>query len=181
MSLAIYSFSETDRETFVTFWSNKYQYTLENLYVDNIQQPLNENRVTNLFFWKNGKRLSARKLQSVRENYIAHLENLPALNNTVQLQNYFAQLDGGMIWNFFWLHCINPNLSPIFDQHTYRAYKFISDNVVSEISELTDNEKSDFYFNNYIPFFNQFINNENRRVDKALFMFGKFLKSWSIA
>ncbi|MBA4317161.1 MAG: hypothetical protein C0412_02060 [Flavobacterium sp.] len=181
MSLVIYSFSETDQDTFITFWSNKYQYSLENLYVENIQHPLNENRVTNLYLWKNGKRLSARKLQSVRENYIAHLENLPLLDNVVQLQNYFAQLNGGMIWNFFWLHCINPNMSPIFDQHTYRACKFISTNIVSELSELNDYEKSDFYFNNYIPFFNQFDNNENRRVDKALFMFGKFLKTWSIA
>lgn len=181
MSLAIYSFLETDQETFITFWSNKYKYSLENLYVENIQRPLNENRVINLFFWKNGKNLSARKLQSVKENYIAHLENLPPLNNIIQLQNYFAQLNGGMIWNFFWLHCINPNLAPIFDQHTFRACKFISANVVSELFELDDNAKSYFYFNNYIPFFNQFPNNEDRRVDKALFMFGKFLKTWSIA
>ncbi|MCL4550410.1 MAG: hypothetical protein M1480_13690 [Bacteroidetes bacterium] len=178
MSLSIYSFSETDQETFINFWSNKYQYSLENLYVHNIQPPLSENSVLNLFHWKNGMRLSTAKLQSVRNNYIALLDNLPELNNLEQGRNYYAQLNGRMIWNLFWLHCINPNLFPIFDQHTYRACNYILNNAVAELSELNDNEKINFYFDTYIQFFNEFHNNENRRIDKAFFMFGRFLKKW---
>lgn len=178
MSLSIYMLSETDQETFISFWSSKYQYSLENLYSENIQQPFNENSVTKLFIWKNGKNLSSAKLQSVKNNYVALLENLPQLQNLEQGKHFFDQLNGGLIWNFFWLHCINPQLFPIFDQHTYRACQLIYENRSSEIDELNVAEKVDFYFNNYITFFNQFQNNNNRRIDKALFMFGKFLKTW---
>ena len=180
MCLSIYTFLESDQETFITFWSSKYNYSLENLYSENIGQPFDENRITKLFVWKNGKNLSNPKLQSVRSNYLSTIEHLPQLQTLEQGQTFFSQLNGGMIWNFFWLHCIKPELFPIFDQHTYRACKFIITGVVSEISELNDNEKSNFYFTTYIPFFNQFTDNENRRVDKALFTFGKYLKSWSI-
>ena len=177
--MRIYTLTETDQETFINFWSNKYVYPLENLYVENIHHPLNENSVINLFIWKNNGNLSNRKLQSVRNNYIGLLDNLPILNDADTGINYIAQLNGGIIWNIFWLHCLNPNLFPIFDQHTYRACKFILNDTVSEISEIKDVEKVNFYFQTYKDFFNnQFDNNENRRVDKALFMFGRFLKKW---
>jgi hypothetical protein len=180
MAYLIYSLVESNEEQFVTFWSNKYRYSLENLYVDNIGQQYNDSRIMNLFIWKNGKNLSTQKQKSVRVNYINRLGNLPVIENINQGRDYFALLNGGIIWNLFWLHCINPNMFPIFDQHTYRAHKFIADNSLSEIDELNKNQRVEFYFNNYIPFFNQFTNNMNRRVDKALFMFGKYLKTWPI-
>lgn len=178
MSTKIFNLIETNKEDFINFWSQKYHYPLEEKYTTNIGEPFTKDRITNLFIWKNGRNLSFQKHISINNNYISYLENLPNLNNKNDGRDYFEQLNGGIIWNFFWLHCLNRNLFPIFDQHTYRACKFITNNFIHEISELDNNNKSNFYFSNYIEFFEQFIDNENRRVDKALFMYGKFLKKW---
>ena len=66
--------------------------------------------------------------------------------NIEQGKAYFARLNGGVIWNFFWLHCTNPTLFPIFDQHTYRAQKFIAENRLTEISYLNDKLVNHFFY-----------------------------------
>ena len=90
---------------FVRFWSARYRYPLMNLYIDNIGSPLTEERVLNLYRWKNGTRnISARKLQSIQINYIQALANLPAIANAHAAREYLEGIGGGTVWGIFWLH-----------------------------------------------------------------------------
>lgn len=180
MRYLTYSIVESDIQVFISFWSKKYQYIHERLYEENIDKPLNKKRVKVLYFWKNGCKIAEPKERSIKNNYIPSLLTLPVLNNIEQGKQYFASLKGGVIWNIFWLHCLKSNMFPIFDQHTYRACTYLLGNGIADISELTPRKIKDFYFDTYIPFFNQFGYSADRRVDKALFTFGKFLKKWNL-
>lgn len=176
MPLFILRNEECTREEFVAYWSQGYSYLLEELYLINIGAERTRESVLSLYKWKNGKNLSQRKLQSIEENYFAQLE-APGLNTIYEGIQRFNALNGGPIWDIFWLHINNPDLFPIFDQHTFRAYYFIE---YGEIRELPEGRTQirDIYFNYYIPFFNEFAGVDQRMVDKALFTFGRFLKKY---
>jgi len=180
MEYLIYSPIEMEKQDFIAFWAQKHFYSLEYLYEENIGQTLNRERVIKLFTWKNGGNIATKKIRSIEDNYLPSLIEIPVLNNIENGRIYLESLGGGVIWNIFWLHCLKPQLFPIFDQHTYRAYKFITESRIAETAELKDNEKIELYLKNYIHFFSQLGSNENRKVDKALFMYGRFLKNWDL-
>ena len=58
--------SQVTPKNFVRFWEQLYSGYDEDFYREHIGQPLTEERITNWFKWKNGRRLSARKAQTVR-------------------------------------------------------------------------------------------------------------------
>jgi hypothetical protein len=92
-------------------------------------------------------------------------------------RKYIANFTGGGIWDIFWLHCLAPNIFPIFDQHTYRAMAKIKCITPPEI-ETTRPRKLAAYFDRYLSFVDDFGSDVNRRdLDKALFAYGRFLKS----
>lgn len=71
-------------------------------------------------------------------------------------------------------HCVAPQPWPIFDQHTYRAMHFMK---TGEPKEIPD-KKSDIYTayrEDYIPFVKR-LNAAPRKIDKALYSFGQFLR-----
>ncbi|MGH8569496.1 MAG: hypothetical protein ACREXU_16195 [Gammaproteobacteria bacterium] len=167
-----------DPGQFVAFWSARYKYDNEYLYDQNIGQSHSVNRVWRLFEWKNGTiNIAARKRQSVETVYLPQLASLPTLRTHAEGRTYVGGLAGGAIWNIFWLHCLNRGLFPIFDQHTYRAMASIEGLTVREIPS-TREDKTAIYFDQYIPFLaRRFPNQAERDLDKALFTYGRFLKS----
>lgn len=76
---------------------------------------------------------------------------------------------------YFYLHCLEPSKWPIYDQHTHRAMKYIKNGKISEIG-TTSKQKFESYTKEYIPFIKSFGTIDNRKLDKALFAFGQFLK-----
>jgi hypothetical protein len=107
---------------FVSFWSAQYRYGLEHLYDRNIGQTLTEESVWSRYTWKNGtKNIAVKKQESIRNVYLPELKSLPTLFTVGDGKKYIQSLEGGAIWNIFWLHCLNPKIFPIFDQHTYRS------------------------------------------------------------
>jgi hypothetical protein len=95
-NMIIYEPKKVNREAFVDFWSQRYQYTQEHLYNDNIGLPATSDRVLNLFVWKNGTPLSALKLQSVRQNYVQRIEELlsiPPNENALEFLERFSDPD----------------------------------------------------------------------------------------
>ena len=167
----------TDGKDFVNFWRKQYFYDLEYLYDENIEKlPLDENAVWALFKWKNGtEEIAQKKKQSIIRVYLPQLKKLPTLKSLQDGKNYLVCLHGGAIWDIFWLHCSNPRLFPIFDQHTYRSMAKISGMTLGEIPS-TRSEKIRSYFEEYIPFTKQFRNASLRDLDRALFAYGRFLK-----
>lgn len=176
MKLKIPEWRNTDAIGFIKFWSDKYSYNLEHLYDNNIRQPLTEQRVWDLFKWKNGtEKIAKKKQQSIRTIYLPQLRQLPNLNDVNAGKTYLATLQGGAIWDIFWLHCLRPDLFPMFDQHTYRAMARINSLPLSEIPDVRE-QKIGIYFDQFIPFLHQFGQVNQRSLDKALFTYGRFLK-----
>ena len=172
----IYQPLQATLDQFVEFWSLRYAYIDEQLYINNIGQYLTEQRILDLFRWKNGTPLSNRKLASVNRNFIQRrqeLIQLPPEENVTNFLNLF--INGGAIWRIFWLHCWQPDRFPIYDQHVHRAMTFIQTGVAEEIPQY-DPRKVEAYINRYLPFHSQFAAIDGRSVDKALWSFGKFLK-----
>lgn len=177
MYLEVISRHQADQKTFVDFWASKYVYPQENLYADNIGQPLTADSVRSLYHWKNGtSKLSTRKTRSVETIYIAALDDAPKLTSIAEGQAYIGRLDGGAIWDIFWLHCLARHLFPIFDQHTYRAMVMIDSGNPEEIPRGRA-RKLDSYFTKYIPFLDRFKGFPRENLDRALFTYGRFLKS----
>jgi hypothetical protein len=166
-----------NEKDFVDFWSKQYSYDLEHLYDESIKKtPLDENAVWALYKWKNGtEEIAQKKKQSITSVYLPELVRLPVLKSLEDGKDYLASLRGGAIWNIFWLHCINPEVFPIFDQHTYRSMAKISGMALSEIPS-TRPHKIRSYFEEYIPFTKHFGDVSLRDLDKALFAYGRFLK-----
>jgi hypothetical protein len=164
---------ETGPDDFIEFWASRYVDPRESLYDENIGKPLTPESVMALFEWKNGGKLSDRKKTSVHQHYVSRI-NEPLPHEVRGFLKSFGLNNGGSIWPIFWLHCCNQQF-PIFDQHVYRAMTFIQHRESDELNKYSDKQKIDFYLDRYIPFYAQ-LGNLDRRADKALWMFGKFLK-----
>ena len=158
-----------DINEFIEHWAPKYTYQTEYKYDNNIGKPLTKRSRLELFEWKNGSVISALKLKSIEKNYPYSFKG----DKAARYLNH--KESGGAIWNIFYLHCLEPSKWPIFDQHTYRAMKFMKTGEIVEIKE-SNKFKYESYVNEFIPFFDDFVGLEQREVDKALFSFGQFLK-----
>lgn len=177
MKLEILSRTSADASAFVKHWSKFYTYPNASLYDDNIGKPLTSAKVWDLYKWKNGtSEISARKRQSIAFVYLHRVNDAPKVRTLEAGRNYVQHLGGGGIWDIFWLHCLNPELFPIFDQHTYRAMAKITGTGPSEIPSRRD-QKIAIYFDRYRDFLASFNQIGLRDLDKALFAYGRFLKS----
>jgi hypothetical protein len=177
MTLTTYTARTACEADFVAFWERQYDYPLEPLYTDNIGQPLTADRVHQLFEWKNGFPLSARKRCSIEKNYIARIQELNALPQNTDAAAFLARFAlGGAIWRIFWLHCWQPSCFPIYDQHVHRAMVFIEKQRLEEIP-TADADKVQEYIHRYLPFYQRFQNLNRRSVDKSLWFYGKFVKA----
>ncbi|WP_423798212.1 hypothetical protein [Neobacillus sp. SAB-20_R2A] len=179
-------------EEFILFWESLYSYRPKhaegnNLYFRNIhKQSFATDDILDLFIWKNGMTLSGKKSEIVKDicdrvEFINELKQSSTQRIKEEIQGF---MNKSGVWQIFLLHITKPDYYPIFDQHTYRAYQFIKTGVIREISELKN--INDFYFETYLPFIHEKLNdiqNQTERInriskmDRALFAFGKFLKS----
>ncbi|OLS33750.1 hypothetical protein [Bacillus sp. MRMR6] len=181
-----------DFDSFVSYWESLYAYSPKHsdgndLYFRNIMKDVfSTEDIKELFYWKNGMKLSGKKSMIVDDickeiNLINELKHSHLEYVTSSLPK-FMNRDG--VWQIFLLHILKPDYFPIFDQHTYRAYQYLQTGFIRKITELKD--LNEFYQTTYLPFIHEKLINtatvEERirkigRMDRALFAFGKFLKS----
>jgi hypothetical protein len=161
---------------FVDFWQPLYRYPSEPLYDDNIGERLTADRIRVLFEWKNGGRLSAAKHASVERNFVERRSELEEINHDLPHAEFLARFSqGGAIWRLFWLYIWQPERYPIFDQHVYRAMRWIQTGTPEEIPSV-DARKLTAY-DEFLGFFREsFGDCKPRAADRALFACGKFLK-----
>lgn len=157
---------------FLDHWSKRYRdpkFGDSDKYDPYVGKPLTAQSRRHLFEWKNGSSLSESKRSSVSKNYPFSFPK-----NKLKDRYLDPKTDGGAIWNIFYMHCIDPDRWPIFDQHTYRAMQFMKTGELKKIpSAKAEVYKS--YEQEYVPFVST-LNSEKRKIDKALFAFGQFLK-----
>jgi hypothetical protein len=169
---------------FINFWSNLYNYSdKENIYLKNINSNiLNNHTLLLLFKWKNGSRLSYPKQKSFDKNILSKIETINILKSNFNLSLFLKEFNNiSTIWKIFLLHIINPKMYPIFDQHVFRAMKYIRFSIIEEIP-VDNKHKEKVYFDEYVDFFNTLKselpeNFNNKKIDEALWSIGKFLKS----
>ena len=176
-SLIILTGTQVTPSEFVDFWEQGYCDPNESLYTNNVNAPRTPEVVEALFRWKVG-RLFNKNRARIHGNFISRLNevaSLPLETTPVDFLSRFS--NGGAIWRIFWLHCWNQRF-PIYDQNVHRAMTFIEDGSEEELDGYSDNKKIESYLKRYLPFVRQFDGIDGRRVDRALFAFGKFLKAW---
>lgn len=162
---------------FVKQWSQRYFYPSDELYTSNIGRPLTPDRINSLFVWKNGGPLSSAKRTSVSEHYIRRLPELKRVRASMTAAEFLDTFGGGAIWRIFWLHCWQPGRYPIYDQHVHRSMEYILARRFEEIPKREDAIIAS-YIERYLPFWVKVPSSPDRAVDKALWTFGKFLKSF---
>ena len=173
---------------FIEFWAERYRWQNEELYTENIAGPHTPAGLADLFKWKIGNKLFANKLPLLKRCFIdrrAEADKLLKKLATRQPREVARRFldhfkDGGAIWRIFWLHCWDTRL-PIYDQHVHRAMTFIEDGgQMEELGRYNHARKVELYLDRYLPFFDEFQRMDGRKVDKALWQFGKSLKDASL-
>ncbi len=159
---------------FVSFWERLYSGYDEDFYRENIGQPLTEERIAGWFAWKNGTPLSTKKLKGIRR-YLSPDEHIGDDASTDELKD-FLNRPGGAIWRIFWLHLQHPQHFPIYDQHVHRSMAFMLKWPNLEIPDLNP-AKVRIYLADYRAFFARFDGCNHRQVDRALWSFGRFLRT----
>ena len=122
---------------------------------------------------ENGKRLSTTKQQTFSTYFSDPNATLPEDND----ERDYLTGPGGPIWRAFYLHCRLPEKYPIFDQHVYRAMRFVTLKSRKELPKGTAAVAKE-YVNKYLLFFRSFETENPRRVHMALWQYGKFLKTY---
>ena len=159
------------RRKFVAYWSDQYRYSKEDLYTRNRRKPFTLARLRTLFLWKNGRKLSSRKEATVRH---LHADPLQRHARAPEVRRYLLKR-GGPIWRIFWLHLQRPDRFPVFDRRVYAAMAQITGRGPSTIPSGA-HDKIDAYLDRYVAFFNTFNGFPHRRVDRALFWYGRHLE-----
>jgi hypothetical protein len=176
------TYNKAGYNTFVNFWSDYYIFSQrDNLYTDRIHQSkFTKTDIKMLFEWKNGMKVNGHipKQASIDKviSRLTHVNKLKTHFDLLLFKKHFSDI--AAIWQIFLLHIIQPTQFPIFDQHVYRAHFFLLNKTIGEISNHQPH-KLKYYHNNYLPFFNilKAEITDIRKIDLALWAFGKFLKT----
>ena len=164
-----FHFDFKDEQAFVEHWESKYDAPSDDKYLECIGRPLTEDSLRILFEWKNGSVISKAKTASIAANYPLQFSG----DHRDRYLNH--KQPGGAIWNIFYLHCLDHRQWPIFDQHTYRAMRFIQSSKFAELEQSSQKIYA-VYESEYIPFLAHFSYRDGRSLDRALFTYGQFLK-----
>ena len=167
---------------FVNYWSELYFYEFSDKYNSRIKKEIfSEEDLSELYFWKNGMRLSGPKLNSFNVKILAKLEiinNFKISSNFKIHEFHYEFREVSFVWQIFLLHLIKPNEFPIYDQHIHRAFLYLNNLDWSNIgAALHPDLKAEFYFKTYLPFINKNNKIKIKMIDEAMFTFGKFINT----
>jgi hypothetical protein len=182
IQLPVYRRTAASKKAFIEFWAAQVSARdLEQdqkLYTAHIDKPLSAQTLHALYQWKNQMRLSDAKRRSVQKKYVSLLPALRRLPQNTDPQAFLRRFaHGGAIWGIFLLHCWSRSRYPIYDQHVHRAMTFIRGERREEISGWGHDRKIKAYVERYEPFYRTFDDLHPRTIDRALWVFGRFLKT----
>jgi hypothetical protein len=175
--------------SFCDVWAEQYSdknRDMELYYPAINSETLNEALLLGFYEWKNGSVLSQLKKTAFVDkiqNKLAKINELKKAKATdfKIIRDSFPNVSD--IWLITLAHLINPDCFPIFDQHVYRAYKYlkITNTDITEYDK--ENKRTKLYLELYLPFFDELIASDKtidkKKIDEALWSFGKFLSSYS--
>jgi hypothetical protein len=165
-------------DEFVRFWSGLYRYAHDDVYLRGVGGALTPERVEALFVWKNGnKPLSAAKRRTV-QRYGASLDVLSRFGDEATASEIVPTLGGGVVWGVFFLHCLDPDRFPLFDQHVHRASRLLRGLEPEELLRLSKSAQLERYDGEFLPVVRRLDpqRERGRDIDRALWAFGKAMK-----
>lgn len=182
MKLSILKSDKTTLKEFITYWSNFYIYTDEELYNNCIiKTEYTIDDIQSLYVWKNGMKLSYAKRDSLNNKILPKIDYINHLKTTSSwgIDDFNSEFGNvSFVWRIFLLHIIKPSEMPIYDQNVHRAYNYIHGFDFATVSEtLKESVKHSFYFDVYLPFVRSIAGLGMRQIDKAFFAFGQFIKN----
>lgn len=131
--------------------------------------------------WKSETPVGYDSWRYISENISKITPQLPIFLNREEKPEILKELERmkgfGNIWGLFVMHCLYPETYPLYDQHVYRAFKYL----VTEGQDkpnLAPNKWSEYC--SYADFFNKKISITKADaiiLDRALWTFGKSLKA----
>lgn len=156
----------------------------ETHYKPAIESPkeITKDQLLKYYEWKNGSTLSKSKGKSYLDNIESKLSEINSLRNSKptdfnQIKEAFPKVSD--IWLITLAHLINPESFPVFDQHVYRAYTFMTFNQVEMLEYNKEKERVNLYLEKYLPFFRELVASDvtvnRKKLDEALWGFGKFI------
>lgn len=161
---------------FVAFWQQQFDYPTEKYHHIEIR-PLTPIAVEELYTWKNGMNLSTKKDERVKwiVSRIDIINQLELHFDEVLFTDTFGNLRP--VWQIFLRHIIKPERWPIFDQHVYRAWRYMVGMAAND--EKKGKGMLSAYQKGYVPFFNELSatcpSTQRKDIDASLWAFGKFL------
>jgi len=174
----------TNFNEFVQFWSEQYSYVHEAKYTNNIDRKKHsEITLEQIFEWKNGMILSKPKKESFNNKILPNIDfiNKWKASNDFDLAEFDKVFKNvSAVWKILLLHIIKPNEYPVYDQNVHRAYNYLHNKEYENVNFVTmsKREKEEFYFETYVKFIHTNKGEMTlKKVDEALFSFGKFLKN----
>lgn len=161
----------------------------------NLGNDLTEDNVKKLLRWKDPHSLTEKIMSGVNRGtrnskVYSVLNNLDAINkfrnDIIDEPNFRNIVDeifpNGTVFSIYLFHIAQPDVFPIADQNVFRTFDLHNNNAPIEFWEKYPLYK--VYFNNIFNMCNFIVNDrtalvENRKkVDEALFEFGKFIKKY---
>ena len=176
--------SQISVDDFVDFWAAQYNYPFDNLYLDNINRNQFELiHIQQLYEWKNGMTLSSLKGRSLEKQILNNIDIVNGLKVKFDNQIFIKEFgDVSTIWQIFLKHIIMPSNYPIFDMHVYRSFKYFELREKDARLPYSDDRRLQIYEKEYCPFYsgleNLCIKNTSKKLDEALWAFGKFLANY---
>lgn len=207
MDFCIIALEEKNKIDFIGYWSSicakfNYEPSDEDYYWPNIGidgknlLKLTEKNIKCLLFWKNGGYNRWKKRIPIVKKSVANLDKINEFREKKSVlwedfldfyNNTIKKCTTGRIYGTFIAHIAKPFEFPILDQHVVRAQIFITKKrkIIENTSEEIIKKKSlsnflDFCYKPYRNFFNGLIEDTEisfREIDRALWMFGKYLKN----
>jgi hypothetical protein len=186
LELPIYSRGNASTTEFVKFWSRQWsdkdRKSDEDYYKPHLKGALTDEGLRDLFRWKNQTPLSAAK-QRTLERIVARREELVDLSRDTKPEDFLNRFrEGQAIWWIFLLHCWSHRHGskkyPIYDQHVHRAMTFICKGEREESGGWSNKAKVNAYLTKYLRFFDRFGDHDPKKVDQALMVFGRFVKTY---
>lgn len=189
-------------DDFTRFWSKYYKYVVKDengkddiSYIEelNLNNNLTEQNIKRLLRWKDPHMLtekiqSGKKKGSNNKKVEEVLENFENINNfrvgKISKDDFKRITESifktGVVWRIFLFHIARPHEYPIADQNVFRAFFVLNDNKKDPTKADWDDyiKYKEFFFKIVeLAKFNSV--NEMKKVDDALFEFGKFLKKYN--
>jgi len=167
---------------FINFWSRFYsdsQNLDKKLYYPYISNKglLKDNSLKNLWRWKMQVHFKNRNNQRAlilmeqnKKNIINYRKSNPSFSDLYDFSKKIFK--NGIVYSIFLIHICRPEEYPIFDQHVFRSFIFITR---KEIIDKPETKEDYLEYRKFVFSIHKKHKIDLRKIDKGLMAFGQFL------